>query len=82
MAGPDVIGRVQRLFVEALNAEVPSVDADLIESGLLDSLALVELLFALEREFSVAIALEELDIDTFRSVRRIGEFVDGLQVPD
>jgi acyl carrier protein len=82
MAGPDVIGRIQRLFIEALNAEAPSVDADLIESGLLDSLALVELLFALEREFGVAIALEELDIDTFRSVRRIGAFVDGLRVAD
>jgi acyl carrier protein len=71
-----VTDRVQRLFVEALNVEVPSPDTDLIEGGLLDSLALVELLFAIEREFDVAIALENLDIDTFRSVRRIGEFVE------
>jgi acyl carrier protein len=74
-----VTDRVQRLFVETLNVEVPSPDTDLIEGGLLDSLALVELLFALEREFAVTIALENLDIDTFRSVRRIAEFVEQGQ---
>ena len=36
--------RVSRLFVEKLNVRVPSEDTDLIEAGLLDSLALVELL--------------------------------------
>jgi D-alanine--poly(phosphoribitol) ligase subunit 2 len=74
-----VTDRVQRLFVETLNLQVPSPDTDLIEGGLLDSLALVELLFALEREFAVTIALEELDIDSFRSVNRIAEFVDGAR---
>jgi acyl carrier protein len=74
-----VTDRVQRLFVETLNVEVPSPDTDLIEGGLLDSLALVELLFALEREFAVTIPLENLDIDTFRSVRRIAEFVEQGQ---
>jgi D-alanine--poly(phosphoribitol) ligase subunit 2 len=74
-----VTDRVQRLFVETLNLQVPSPDTDLIDGGLLDSLALVELLFALEREFDVTIALEELDIDSFRSINRIAEFVDGAR---
>jgi acyl carrier protein len=74
-----VTDRVQRLFVETLNVEVPSPDTDLIEGGLLDSLALVELLFALEREFAVTIALENLDIDTFRSIRTIAEFVENTE---
>jgi methoxymalonate biosynthesis acyl carrier protein len=71
-----VTDRVQRLFVEALNIQVPSPDHDLIDGGLLDSLALVELLFAIEREFEVSIPLEDLDIDTFRSARSIAEFVE------
>jgi len=79
VASQAVTDRVQRLFVEALNVEVPSPDTDLIEGGLLDSLALVELLFTLEREFAVSIALENLDIDTFRSVRRIAEFVEDTR---
>jgi acyl carrier protein len=70
-----VTDRVQRLFVETLNLQVPSPDTDLIDGGLLDSLAL----FALEREFDVTIALEELDIDSFRSINRIAEFVDGAR---
>lgn len=71
--------RVQRLFVETLNVEVPSPDTDLIEGGLLDSLALVELLLALEREFAVTIALENLDIDSFRSIRSIAGFVEDTK---
>jgi methoxymalonate biosynthesis acyl carrier protein len=74
-SGPEVSERVQRLFVEALNIQVPSEDTDLIESGYIDSLALVELLLAIEREFSVTMPLDELDIDSFRSVRRISELV-------
>jgi acyl carrier protein len=72
---PEVTERVQRIFVDALNIQVPSEDTDLIEGGYIDSLALVELLFAIEREFSVTVPLDELDIDNFRNVRRISELV-------
>lgn len=76
MAGdPVVTERLRQLFVEALNIEAPPEDSDLIESGLIDSLALVELLFAIEREFAVSLPLDELDIESFRSVRRISEVI-------
>ena len=79
MATQEVTDRVQRLFVEALNIQVPSAETDVIDGGLLDSLKLVELLFALEREFDISIAMENLDIDTFRSVSRIADFVEETQ---
>jgi acyl carrier protein len=80
MAGdPGVSGRVQRLFLETLNVEVPSEDADLIESGVIDSLALVELLFAIEREFSVSLPLDDLEIDSFRSVSRISDVIEAAR---
>ena len=79
MTDATAIDRVQRLFVEALNTQAPAPDADLIDSGVLDSLALVELLFALEREFAVTIPLEDLDIDTFRTVDSIAGFVEGAR---
>jgi acyl carrier protein len=80
MAGDaGVSERVQRLFVETLNIQVPSEEADLIESGLIDSLALVELLFAIEREFSVSLPLDDLEIENFRSVSRISEVIAGAQ---
>ena len=75
MSTPELTERVSRIFVEALNIQVPSEDTDLIESGYIDSLALVELLFAIEREFSVTVPLDELDIDDFRNLRRISELV-------
>ena len=79
MAGdPGVSERVQQLF-ETLNVQVPSQEADLIESGLIDSLALVELLFAIEREFSVSLPLDDLEIENFRSVNRISEVIVGAQ---
>lgn len=83
MKTPDRIeGRVSRIFSDALGIDVPSPDTDVIERGLLDSLALVELLFAIEREFNVEIVLEQLEIESFRSIRSIAEFVgrsDSLQ---
>lgn len=75
MSTPEVTERVKQIFVDALNIQVPSEDTDLIEGGYIDSLALVELLFAIEREFSVTVPLDELDIDNFRNVRRISELV-------
>jgi acyl carrier protein len=74
-APPGVTARVQRLFHEALNIEAPSVETDVIETGLIDSLALVELLAAIEQEFELQLPLDELDVDSFRTVETIAEFV-------
>ena len=75
MAQADVSAKVQRIFAETLNVEVPSEETDLIEAGYIDSLALVELLFAIEREFAVSVPLDELEVDDFRNVRSITELV-------
>lgn len=74
-SGEALIDRVHQLFVDALTMDVPSPDTDLIETGRLDSLALVELLFALEQRFGVDLALGELDVENFRTLRRISDFV-------
>ncbi len=67
---------VQRIFRETLSIDVPSEDTDLITTGRLDSLALVELLVELEQRFDVEVAVDALDIDSFRSVERIARFVE------
>jgi D-alanine--poly(phosphoribitol) ligase subunit 2 len=61
--------------VETVNIEVASPDLDLIESGLLDSLAFVEILLAIEREFGVDAGLASFEIDDFRSITKIADFV-------
>ncbi len=74
--------RIRELFVEALSIEVPSAETDLIESGLLDSLALVELLFEIERRFRVDLSLDELEIENFRTVDRISQFITSQKKLD
>jgi D-alanine--poly(phosphoribitol) ligase subunit 2 len=84
-ADPAVTERVQRIFLEALGTEVPSPETDVIDTGLLDSLALVELIFAIEREFEVEIPPDGFDIESFRTVGRIAEFIAdrrGLEETD
>jgi methoxymalonate biosynthesis acyl carrier protein len=67
--------RIGKVFVQHLHIQAPSPDKDLIESGIIDSLTFVELLARLEQEFSIRIPLEDLDLNQFRSIARIGEFV-------
>jgi len=67
--------QVARLFADKLSVDVPGVDADLIESGILDSLLFVSLLHELELEFQMQFSLSDLDMETFRSMRRISELM-------
>lgn len=67
--------RIACLFVDALHLEVPSLDDDLFETGILDSLAFVELLLQLERTFGVTASVDDLELENFKSIERIAEFV-------
>jgi acyl carrier protein len=71
----DLTAEVQRLFRETLNVEVPSLDTDVIETGLLDSLALVELLAAIEEQFQIQLPLDGLEVESFRTVETIAAFI-------
>jgi acyl carrier protein len=73
--GLTTVDRVGRLIAETLSIDVPSDDTDLFDSHLIDSLALVTLIAEIEEEFGIRIELEELDLDHFRSVGRIAEFL-------
>jgi acyl carrier protein len=77
----ELIQEIQALFAEKLMLEVPAPDQNLLESGALDSLRLVELLFSLEQHFGIRIAMEELDTEDLRSIESIAQFVMRQQVP-
>jgi len=72
--------RIAQLFSGVLHIDVPSIDTDLFETGALDSLAFVELLVQIEREFGLTTSVDDLDIEHFRSIARIAEFV-ATRVP-
>ncbi len=67
--------QISALFSERLHLQVPSLDTDLIDTGLVDSLTFVEFLAQLEQEFGVQVSLEDLEIDHFRTIARIAAFV-------
>jgi D-alanine--poly(phosphoribitol) ligase subunit 2 len=70
-----LVAQLSAVFLDHLHIEVPGPDTDLIESGLLDSLQLVELLVQIEQRFGLQITLEDLDFDDLRSVTRIAGMI-------
>jgi acyl carrier protein len=71
---PGVESSVHRIFRESLELDV-DVDTDVIAGGMLDSLAFVQLLLALEEEFGVKVDLSDLELDDFSSVARVAHLV-------
>jgi D-alanine--poly(phosphoribitol) ligase subunit 2 len=66
--------QIVRIF-ESMNLELPPGDLDLFETGLLDSMAFVQLLMSLEETLGVTVAFEDLEIDNFRTVDQLATFV-------
>jgi D-alanine--poly(phosphoribitol) ligase subunit 2 len=73
------IARAQRVFEDALNIDAPAPEVDIVETGMIDSLGLVTLLFELEREFGVQIPLETLEVDSFRTIANIVRTIGALE---
>jgi len=65
---------VHRILRDELELEV-ELDTDIIESGLLDSLAFVQLLVELENEFGVTVELTLLELEDFSTVSNIARLV-------
>jgi methoxymalonate biosynthesis acyl carrier protein len=72
-----VADRLARIFPDALHMEAPAIDTDLFDTGILDSLAFVELLLRLEQEFGVDVSVDDLELDNFRTLGTIAQFVEA-----
>jgi len=82
MAGQDGIQRrLIELFRDKLELDVPSAETDLLETGVMDSLTFVELLFHLEIEFGITISTDKLELEHFRSIASIVAFVEQAGEP-
>ena len=68
--------QIMRLISELAHTEALTAEADIIESGLLDSLLFVELLSGLGERFGVRVSFDDIELDNFRSVRQIAEFIN------
>jgi len=66
---------LRRTLTESLHIEVPPDGAGLISRGLIDSLALVELLMAIESEFGIRPDFHLLEIEDFETLGSIEQFI-------
>jgi len=65
--------QIIEIFSERFETPLASDDVDLLETGLVDSVKIVELVLELEQRFGVSLPFEELEIDDFRTVLRLAE---------
>ena len=70
-----LVGEIRGIFAQRLAIEVESPSVDLLDTGLVDSVTLVELLLMLEEQFGVSLPLEELEMEDFRSLARIADLI-------
>ena len=74
-----VVEQVLGILSQDLHLSVPSADTDLLATGTLDSLGLVELLFQLEQRFGLRVQMDALDVEDVRSATRIAAYVGRLK---
>ncbi len=63
-----------------VNLKINEIDENvsLYEDGLgLDSIAIVDLIVAMEKNFSISIEDEELNADLFKNLTTLSEFIQG-----
>ncbi|HEX4560455.1 MAG TPA: acyl carrier protein, partial [Gemmatimonadales bacterium] len=73
--------RLAQTLMDVLHVDVPSRETDLIRTGRLDSVGLVDLLLRLERQYGVHVEMDDLEIDQFRSLGSITAFVAARMAP-
>jgi acyl carrier protein len=74
-----LVARLNALFIEKLNVKVPTPDTDLLASGLLDSMQIVELLLQIEHQFGLRIDLGRVDFDDLRSLAGIARLIEASE---
>jgi D-alanine--poly(phosphoribitol) ligase subunit 2 len=72
------VGDIRAVLRDYLTVMVESPDADLLETGLIDSIGLVELILQLEDRFGVSLPMDTLEFDDFRSINRIADLITRL----
>jgi len=80
----DVVGLEQQIadiVRDVLQIDVASPDADLMATGMFDSLAVVSLIAEIETTLGFELPLDEFEVDSFRTIERIAAFVTAASQP-
>jgi D-alanine--poly(phosphoribitol) ligase subunit 2 len=72
----NLIREIKALFEDTLSVQVEA-ETNLFETGLLDSMTLVQFILNLEEKFAFHLPMEDIDVESFRSASKIAELVAG-----
>jgi acyl carrier protein len=76
--GPALGPEIREVLLRKLSVRVESDELDLFRAGILDSMGLVQFIFALEEHFQLRLPLEEIDTGHFVSVAKVAEFISAF----
>jgi D-alanine--poly(phosphoribitol) ligase subunit 2 len=65
--------QITAIFAERFETKLEPRELDLLETGIVDSVRIVELVLELEQRFGVSLPFEQLEIEDFRTVPRLAE---------
>ena len=65
--------------IEEISFEEVGVDDSLWESGVLDSITIVELAVEIEGEFNIEIPFDEIVVENFETISRLMKYIDLKQ---
>lgn len=71
---------IEKFILSELNSlgkESLSADEDLLDSGMVDSIGLVQLVGFIEEKYSITVSPEDLLPDNFASISAIANFISG-----
>ena len=75
----DKLGKLQQqifdIFGDRFEMKISDPHLDLLESGIVDSVKIVELVLELEQRFGVSLPFEDLEIEDFQSVAKLAACV-------
>ena len=73
----DTVHTIQQLFLDKMAIRVESVDADLFQTGVFDSMTLVEFILHLEEHFGLRFPMEDLELDSVLSITSLAAMVNN-----
>ncbi|MDE1145766.1 MAG: acyl carrier protein [Azospirillaceae bacterium] len=74
-ATTDTVARITGFMARALDHGAIDAETDIFATGLANSLFAMQLVQFVEREFGIEIGAEDLELENFRTIRRIAALV-------
>lgn len=71
--------KIQQFLVESTGDDSLQVDTDLLASGLLDSLTMMDLVVHIEVEFEQRVALDDMRPERFQTIGSIAALIEQMR---